>query len=78
MLARVAGAPTLLVGLACRPCVRLKTWDRQVLPLPFGRGAMVWDGALPAPARGESLDATAADWAARLTAATARAEALLA
>lgn len=76
-LARVTGAPVLFVGLACRPCFRLGSWDRTVLPLPFGRAAMVWDG--PAYAgKGDDPDALAEAWAARLTAVTERAEALLA
>ena len=78
LLARLSGAPVLLVGLAARPCLRLKSWDRAVLPLPFARGAIAWDGPLAPPRSGDDLAATGADWAARLTAATARAEALLA
>ena len=65
------------MGFAARPCKRLKTWDSMVLPLPFGRGAMVFDG----PVRfspGDDLEATRADWAARLTRATQAAEAAIA
>jgi lysophospholipid acyltransferase (LPLAT)-like uncharacterized protein len=60
----------LLVGLACRPAIRTRSWDRAMLPLPFGRGAMVWDG----PLEGETAEALGA----RLSVATARAEAVLA
>jgi lysophospholipid acyltransferase (LPLAT)-like uncharacterized protein len=79
MLAGMSGAPALLMGLACRPCIRLKTWDHTVVPLPFGRGAVVVEG----PIRVERETAAAAMeplarvWSARLTAATERAEALL-
>lgn len=76
VLAQITGAPVLLVGLASTPCLRLGTWDRTVVPLPFSRGAMVWDGPLHAP-RGADAEALAADWAARLSAVTRRAEALL-
>ena len=69
-LAERAAAPVLLVGLACSPAIRLKSWDRTVLPLPFGRGAIVWDG----PFKGETPDALGA----RLSAVTARADAVLA
>ncbi len=69
-LAERAGAPVLLVGLACKPAIRLNSWDRTLLPLPFARGAMVWDG----PFEGEAAEALGA----RLSAATARAEAVLA
>jgi hypothetical protein len=46
---------------------------------PFGRGAVVWEGPLTVP---EDADETAvqaiiADWSARLSAATRRAEALV-
>jgi lysophospholipid acyltransferase (LPLAT)-like uncharacterized protein len=76
MLAKVSGAPVLLVGLACSPAMRLKSWDRAVLPLPFGRGAIVWDGPILAGADPD-LDDLRAAWAKRLSAATARAEALV-
>ena len=44
LLAKMSGAPVLLVGLACRPALRLGTWDRAILPIPFGRGVVVWAG----------------------------------
>lgn len=77
MLAKVSGAPVLLVGLACRPAARLNSWDKAMIPLPFGRGAIVWDGPIRAeedPDLGELRNA----WAERLTAATTRAEAIVA
>lgn len=77
MLARASGAPVLLVGLACRPALRLGGWDNGLLPLPFGRGAIVWDGPIVWSDE-DDPEAARAGWAARLSAATARAEALLA
>ncbi len=76
MLARVSGAPVLLVGLACAPVSRLKSWDKAVIPYPFGDGAIVWDGPFRAE-KDVDLDAMRADWAARLSAATERAEAMV-
>lgn len=76
MLARMSGAPVLLVGLAARPALTLDTWDRARLPLPFGRGAIVWDGPIVA-ARDTDVEITRAAWAARLSAATRRAEAMV-
>lgn len=76
VLAQITGAPVLFVGLASKPCLRLGTWDRTVIPLPFSKGAMVWDGPLRV-ARGEDAEALATDWARRLSALTARAETLL-
>ena len=75
-LARVTGAPVLFVGIAMRPCIRLDTWDRTIIPLPFAKAAMVWDG--PAVAgRDDDPDALAPAWGARLSAVSRRAEALV-
>jgi lysophospholipid acyltransferase (LPLAT)-like uncharacterized protein len=75
-LSRVTGAPVILCGLASRPNIRLGSWDRTILPLPFARGAMVWDGPFQA-GRDDDLEALASDWGARLSAVTRRAEALV-
>ena len=77
LLARVSRAPVLLVGLASRPCVRLNSWDKSVIPLPFGRGAIVWGGPMTAGAD-DDLEGLRHDWAAELSRLTDRAEALLA
>ena len=78
-IASRTGAPVLLMGLATLPAARLKTWDRMELPLPFGRGAIVFDGPLHAPGDldAEAMQALRQDWSARLTAANAAAEAAL-
>jgi lysophospholipid acyltransferase (LPLAT)-like uncharacterized protein len=78
MLAKVSRAPVLLVGLACKPCNRLGTWDEAIMPLPFGRGAIVWDGPIRLDEDQTETEALRNAWAARLSAATARAEALIA
>lgn len=75
-LARVTGAPVIFVGLASKPCIRIGSWDRTLIPLPFSKGAMVWDGPVYA-GRDDDLEALTVEWAARLTAVTERAEALL-
>ena len=80
MLARRSGVPVLVVGLACTPAIRLGSWDRAVLPLPFARGAIVWAGPFQveqdaAPGQDAGLRT---DWEAALTRATAEAEALVA
>lgn len=74
LMARLSGAPVLLIGLSCKPAIRLNSWDRALLPLPFGRGAIVWE-ATRYP-EGADLSAVAADWAERLTAVEAAADAL--
>ena len=75
-LARASGAPVFLFGLAARPAFRLKSWDRTLFPLPFGRGAVVFVGPLRAP-RDADEEALRLDWQARLVEADARAAALL-
>jgi lysophospholipid acyltransferase (LPLAT)-like uncharacterized protein len=74
MLARLSKAPVLLVGLASKPCLRLGSWDKAMIPLPFTRGVIVWDGPLGASAA-DDLEALRMDWTQRLSAVTRRAEA---
>jgi lysophospholipid acyltransferase (LPLAT)-like uncharacterized protein len=74
LLAKLSKAPVLFIGLSCSPAIRLNSWDRAVLPLPFGKGAIVWDRA-DYPAGAEIAD-VAADWTARLNAVEARADAM--
>jgi hypothetical protein len=37
IVARQAGLPILPVAVRARPAIRLRRWDRQLLPLPFSR-----------------------------------------
>lgn len=74
LMARISGAPVLFIGLSCKPAVRLDSWDKAILPLPFGRGAIVWDKAWY-PEDADMAD-VAADWTARLNAVEARADAI--
>ncbi|WP_296818169.1 lysophospholipid acyltransferase family protein [Brevundimonas sp.] len=76
LLAKASGAPVLLVGLASKPEIVLDTWDRARVPLPFGRGAIVWDGPIIWE-EGADLASVRQEWAARLSAATRRAEQML-
>ncbi len=48
-LARLCGRPLLPVAFACRPCVRVGSWDRMVVPLPFGRGSFEYGELLWVP-----------------------------
>jgi len=58
-LAGLSGVPIIPVGAMLAHSKRLRTWDRLIFPLPFGRGALVcgppvhvpregWEAALPA------------------------------
>jgi lysophospholipid acyltransferase (LPLAT)-like uncharacterized protein len=79
-LARATGARIFPVAGAVRWCVRLGSWDRLVVPLPFTRAVYVAGEPLAVPA---DADATAVERARqtleeRLARATADAEAAVA
>ncbi len=74
LMARLSKAPVLFIGMSCSPAIRLKSWDKAVLPLPFGKGAIVWD-IDRFPADGD-LAEVALDWTAKLNAVEARADAI--
>ncbi len=74
MLARLSKAPVLLVGLASKPCLRLNSWDQAMIPLPFTRGVIVWDGPFGAGPQ-DDLEALRVEWTEKLSAVTRRAEA---
>jgi lysophospholipid acyltransferase (LPLAT)-like uncharacterized protein len=78
-IARRSGQPVFLMGIAASPAAQMDTWDRIMWALPFGRGAVVWEGPLyvPADADEAAVSALIADWSARLSAVTRRAEALV-
>jgi lysophospholipid acyltransferase (LPLAT)-like uncharacterized protein len=79
-LARISKKPVVFVGLAARPCFTLKSWDRTRIPLPFGRGSVVFDGPVSLGARpgAAELEDVRTEWQARMRAAQARADALVA
>jgi lysophospholipid acyltransferase (LPLAT)-like uncharacterized protein len=78
-IARRSGQPVFLMGVAASPATQLSTWDRVMFAAPFGRGAVVWDGPLHVPADADeaAIQALVAEWSAKLSAATRRAEALV-
>jgi lysophospholipid acyltransferase (LPLAT)-like uncharacterized protein len=79
-IARRSGQPVFLMGIAASPAVQLRnTWDKVMFAAPFGRGAVVWEGPLfvPADADEAAIQGLIADWSARLSAATRRAEAMV-
>lgn len=74
LLAKLSGAPTLFIGISCNPAIRLNSWDKAVLPLPFTKGAIVWDVAdYP---EGADLADVAFAWTERLDAVEAEADAI--
>jgi len=78
-IARRSGQPVFLMGIAANPAIQLNSWDRVMFAVPFGRGAVVWDGPFHVPAEADEAAITAliADWSAKLSAATRRAETLV-
>lgn len=48
-LARLSGASMICLGWSTRPRKIFDSWDRFMLPLPFGRGAYVWSDLLDVP-----------------------------
>lgn len=74
--ARLSGAPVILVGLASKPCIRIKSWDRTILPLPFSKAAAVYCGPVTL-SRSDDPSAITAEWTERLNRAQDRAEAIV-
>ena len=53
IVARQAGLPIVPVAVRARPAIRLsKRWDRQLIPLPFSRIALVMGPQLLIPPKG--------------------------
>jgi hypothetical protein len=79
MLAKRAKTRVYLIASAARPVIRLRSWDRTRLPLPFSRGCALFDGPLRAPVDADraALEAVRVEWQQRLAALNARAEAML-
>ena len=75
LMARLSKAPVLFIGMSCHPAIRLDSWDRAVLPLPFGKGAIVWD--IARYPEGEDAADVALAWTERLNAVEARADAIV-
>ena len=78
-IARRAGQPVYLMGIAAHPALQMNTWDRIMWAAPFGRGAVVWDGPfhVPKDAGEAEIAALVENWSRRLSEATRRAEALV-
>lgn len=57
-LAKLAGAPLMGVAWSTSNRIVFDSWDRFILPLPFGRGALVWTDPIAPPA----MDASAAEF----------------
>jgi lysophospholipid acyltransferase (LPLAT)-like uncharacterized protein len=49
MLARLSGMPILPASISVSRRKVLNTWDRLIVPLPFGHGAMIWGEPIVVP-----------------------------
>lgn len=49
-LAKLAGAPLMPLTWSTKHRLVMKSWDRFILPLPFGQGALVWGDPIDIPA----------------------------
>jgi lysophospholipid acyltransferase (LPLAT)-like uncharacterized protein len=49
VLAGLTGIPILPAAVSVRRRIVLNTWDRLIVALPFGRGAMVWGEPIVVP-----------------------------
>ncbi len=75
-VARATGSPLYLAHVHAAPCLRLPSWDRTILPLPFCRVTTVITGPMHVPPRptAEQFDALKAELQRRLDETAAAAE----
>ena len=76
LLAQKKGAKIVIYAQASNPCKRFNSWDRHIVPLPFGRGAIVIGDIIEAP-RGVPAEDIRQQVETALNAATQRAEELV-
>ena len=76
LLSRMTGAPIVPLSLSASPSVRLKTWDRFLVPIPFARAAVVLGDPLSVPTAetARDLEDHTARFEQRLNLQTRRAE----
>ena len=48
-LAKRSGCPVVPVGVACKPCKRLRSWDSHMLPYPFARAVICFGDPISIP-----------------------------
>lgn len=56
-LARLSGAPILPAAVSVSRRIVLNTWDKLIIALPFGHGAMVWGAPITADGDGAAARA---------------------
>jgi lysophospholipid acyltransferase (LPLAT)-like uncharacterized protein len=75
-IARLGGAPILPVAYSTTRAIELRSWDRMLVPLPFGRGVFVLGAPIeiPADADPQTLEALRRQVEDALVACTRRAD----
>ena len=76
LMAQKKNAKLIPYALACSPAKRLKSWDRFVIPMPFGKGAVIFGEPIEA-SRDVPADVLRQQIEDAVNAATERAEALV-
>ncbi|MDI9409141.1 MAG: lysophospholipid acyltransferase family protein [Candidatus Pacebacteria bacterium] len=74
--AMVTGAPILPVAFAMSRCIRLRSWDRMVIPKPFARGVLICGEPMRVAADADIATATE-ELERRINDVTNRAEAMV-
>jgi lysophospholipid acyltransferase (LPLAT)-like uncharacterized protein len=77
-LAKRTGAPIICLAWSTSRCKAFNSWDRFILPYPFGRGVYVWGEPLRVPAHADdtTLEAARAALEAELNRISAQADRL--
>jgi lysophospholipid acyltransferase (LPLAT)-like uncharacterized protein len=52
----MTGAPAVPVAYSVSRAKFMNSWDRIMIPLPFGKGVMIWGDPVPPPATRDGLD----------------------
>ena len=78
-LSQMSNAPLVILGQSTKGYWEFNTWDRMRIPLPFSRGAMVWDvlPAVPADTDQDQLESLRLQAEGALTGVTDEADRLL-
>lgn len=78
-LAKLTGAPIVPYALSTRNRKLFNSWDKFMLPLPFGRGAIVWGQPVTIGRKADDaeFEAARATLEARMIEATNRADAMM-
>ena len=79
IVAKLSGKPILPYALSTRNRIIFKSWDRFMLPLPFGRGAIIYGEPIRLDKRADSdaIEAARAQLEASTIAANMRADSLM-